>query len=230
MHSEDNIQALRRPDSIARLMLRLHETCAPLVLMYDDGGACVRVGARGVDAACSQLLIDGLDGEDAASLAGGREIHAQAVIDGIQTWFTLTGLVGEQGGAGARLDFPDVVYRLQRRAALRVRPPQARAGARIAIASCELNGSMQDISSTGVCLRFARAQAAFLAVGSVLECADIRCDCGLDVQVRLEVVNLREADGDAVLVGMRFLDLASATQGAIERAVHAIQREMLALD
>lgn len=230
MHSEDNIQALSRPDTITRLMLRLHETCSPLTLMSGEGGSEVHVVTRSVDAGCKQLVIDGLGEEAVALMAHGRELHAKAVIDGILTWFTVPGILRGLDASECRLDFPEAVYRLQRRAALRVRPPQARAGARIATASRELSGIIQDLSATGIGLRFARTDADLFEVGSVVEHADIRCDCGLDVQVRLEVANLRETGEDIVLVGMRFIDLDPAGQAALERAMRVVQREMLGQD
>ncbi|MFZ5465904.1 MAG: flagellar brake protein [Pseudomonadota bacterium] len=232
MHSDEHIQTLRQPRQIARLLEQLHAERGQLTLVA-DGGRLERVAnLLLVDPDRRVLVIDAFDGAEAAVFERAGDILVKAVIDRIQTWFNLSGVarLHERGDYYYHLPFPDVLYRLQRRGAFRVRPPagsQSQALMQAPGRGSALRGLIHDISATGVCFRFPREELEHFAAGLCFDRVQIVCDCRLDVNVRVEVVNLREEGEQGILVGMRFVDLPPDAERAIDRAVQSIQREML---
>lgn len=198
-----------------------------------DGGRLEKVAnLLLVDPDRRLLVIDAFNGAEAAVFERAGEILVKTVIDRIQTWFSLSGVtrLHERGDYYYHLPFPDVLYRLQRRGAFRVRPPagvQSQALMQAPGRGRALRGVIHDISASGVCFRFPREEMANFAVGLCFDHVQIVCDCRLDVSVRVEVVNLREEGEKDILVGMRFIDLSPDAERAIDLAVQSIQREML---
>ncbi len=234
MHSDEHIQTLRQPRQIARLLEQLHAERGQLTLVA-DGGRLERVAnLLLVDPGRRVLVIDAFNGAEAAVFERAGDILVKAVIDRIQTWFKLSGVARlcERGDYYYHLPFPDVLHRLQRRGAFRVRPPagvQAQALMQAPGRGSALRGLIHDISVSGVCFCFPREDLEHFAVGLCFDRVQIVCDCRLDVNVRVEVVNLREEGEQSILVGMRFVDLPPDAERAIDRAVQSIQREMLVL-
>lgn len=233
MRSED-VQTVHQARQISRLLAQLHAERGQLTLVA-DGGRLERVAnLLLVDPDRRVLVIDAFHGAEAAVFERAGSILVKAVIDRIQTWFNLPGVVRlhERGDYYYHLPFPDVLYRLQRRGAFRVRPPAGSHSHALIHApgrGSALRGLIHDISVTGVCFRFPREELEHFAVGLCFDRVQIICDCGLDVSVRVEVVNIREEGGKDILVGMRFVDLAPMAERAIDRAVQSIQREMLVM-
>ncbi len=232
MHPEDDIQALRHPRQIARLMGLLHAERGQLTLVTAAGGLEKTANLLAADAAHGRLVIDAFSGAEAEAFEHARDIRVKTVIEGIQTWFGVPVLarLHDRGDDYYHLPFPDVLYRLQRRGAFRVRLPataQAHAQVMTVDGSRMLRGAIHDISITGVCFRFSGEDVGAFQVGEVFEHAQVSCDCGMRFDVRAAVSNLRAEGEKAILVGMRFIDLPPATERQLDRAVQAIQRDMM---
>jgi len=232
MYSDEHIQTLRQARQIARLLEQLHAERGQLTLVADGGRLEKVANLLLVDTDRRVLVIDAFEGAEAALFERAGDILVKAVIDGIQTWFNLAGVtrLHERGDYYYHLPFPDVLYRLQRRGAFRVRLPagvQSQALLQAPAQGRALRGLIHDISVTGVCFRFPRRELGHFAVGLRFDRVQIVCDCELDVSVQVEVVNLREEGEQSILVGMRFIDLSPDAERAIDRAVQAMQREML---
>jgi c-di-GMP-binding flagellar brake protein YcgR len=233
MSSED-VQTLRQARQIARLLEQLHAERGQLTLVADGGRLEKVANLLLVDLDRRVLVIDAFDGAEGMVFERAGDILVKAVIDRIQTWFNLPGLtrLHERGDDYYHLPFPDVLHRLQRRGAFRVRPPagvQAHALMQVPGRGSALRGLIHDISVTGVCFRFPREEMEHFVAGVCFDHVQIVCDCRLDVNVRVEVINLREEGEQSILVGMRFVDLLPDAERAIDRAVQAIQREMLVM-
>ncbi|MDM7321797.1 MAG: flagellar brake protein [Gammaproteobacteria bacterium] len=234
MYPDEHIQTLRQPRQIARLLEQLHAERGQLTLVTDSGRLEKVANLLSVDSGRRIMVIDAFDGAEGAVFERAGGILVKTVIDRIQTWFNLPGVtrLHERGDYYYHLPFPDVLYRLQRRGAFRVRPPAGLHAQALMQTPCRrrtLRGLIHDISVTGVCFRFSREEIGYFAVGVCFDHVQILCDCHLDVHVRVEVVNLREEGEQSILVGMRFVDLPPDAERAIDRVVQSIQREMLVM-
>jgi|GEM_PF-1819412 len=235
MHADADVQVLRHPRQIARLMARLHAARALLTLVADEGRLEKHVRVLEADPGGRTLIVDALDGAGAAVLERARDIHVKVVIDGIQTWFSAPGVKPrkEQGDRYYTLPFPDALYRLQRRGAFRIFLPQhVHAWAQVQVGHewRTLKCSIHDISTTGICFRFPREFMEAFVVGERIEHAQVNCDCGVEFHSEMEVRSLHfDEDDKTVLVGMRFIDLPPAVERMLDQAVQSLQREMIDL-
>ena len=232
MHSEDDIQVLRHPRQIARLMEQLHAERGQITLVTEGGALEKTANLLVADADKGNLVIDAFSGVEAETFEQASDLHVKTLIEGIQTWFSVPALVRlhDRGDYYYHLPFPVAIYRLQRRGAFRARLPatvQAHAQVRAAEGARTLRGTIHDISTTGVCFRFPRDEIGAFQVGEVFEHARVSCDCGMNFEVRAVVSNLRAEGEKTILVGMRFMDLAPATERKLDLTVQAMQREMM---
>ncbi|MEW6765624.1 MAG: flagellar regulator YcgR PilZN domain-containing protein [Pseudomonadota bacterium] len=230
----DDVQTVRQPRQIDRLMEQLFAERGQLTLVVGDGVLQKVANVLEVDTERGVLVIDAFDGKDALLIEDARDLHVKTLINGIQTWFLVPGVerLHDRGDHYYHLPTPSVLYRLQRRGAFRARPAAgsiSQAHVPAPDGGGMLRGTVHDISVTGVCFRFPREDQGMFSMGAVHEQAHVSCDCGLNFHVRLEVTNIRTEGEKSILVGMRFLDLSTAAERSVERAVQAMQREMIAL-
>lgn len=116
MNPED-VQTLRQPRQIARLLEQLFAERGQLTLVADDGRLEKVANLLQVDPERRVLVIDAFQGAEAAVFERAGEIVVKAVIERIQTWFNLSGVtrLHDRGDYYYHLPFPDTLYRLQRR-------------------------------------------------------------------------------------------------------------------
>lgn len=234
MHADDDIQVLRHPRQIARLMERLHAERGQITLVADEGRKEKVANVLEADLEKGALIVDAFEGAEAVVFDRANDVHVKTVIEGIQSWFSVPALarLHDRGDHYYHLPFPEVLYRLQRRAAFRARLPgniSTKAHVQAANGARTLRGTIHDISTTGICFRFPREEAGAFVLGTVFESAYVSCDCGVNFHVQVAVCNVRAEGDKTILVGMRFVDLTPSAERVVDRAVQDLQREMMAL-
>ncbi len=223
--------AIDRRDEVAAWLRQLGSRSILLTLAAGDGLE-VEATIRSVDLQRGRLVLDAAAvGAARTDLLRGDEVTAVATLDDVKVQFALRGLAADADPAStvihARL--PAQLYRIQRRAAYRVR--SAGPGSPLAefrhpaIPEMQLVLRVLDLSVDG-CALLLPPDVPAIAPGITINGARIRIGNELQVDTALQVKHLTSIQpGDpGARVGCRFVGLAAAAARALQRHVDGVQR------
>ena len=123
---DQDIKTLRAPRTIARTLGRLHESRGHAWLIPgDDPDFQGQVQVVGNEPDVARLILDCPEPVTLRHLLAARQVRVQAVIDGLLTWFHTADIRIDRDGDDCYLaiGWPEIMHRLQRRAAFRIDLP-----------------------------------------------------------------------------------------------------------
>lgn len=231
-----------RPGEVLALLRQVRDADAPVALSTPSG-ASFSTSLWSIDADRGVLSLN-VERADPAllGLVDGNEATAVTYLDAIKLQFDLDDLVLVRGERATALQgrLPRCIYRFQRRAAYRVRPPErATPSATLRhpdMPDMQLTLRLLDISSGG-CGLLLPADVPALPLGIVLHGVQLELDNAtrLAVTLRLQhASSVQGADGSnaGLRLGCELLAVTPEEQRALQRYVDLTQRRrrLLSLD
>jgi c-di-GMP-binding flagellar brake protein YcgR len=223
--------AVERPGEVAGWLRQLGSRSIVLTLAAGDGPG-VEATIRSVDLQRGRLVLDAAAvGAARAHLLRGDEVTAVATLDEVKVQFGLRGLTADAdpSSTGIHARLPARLYRIQRRAAYRVR--SAGPGSPLAefrhpaIPEIQLVLEVLDLSVDG-CALLLPPDVPAIAPGITINGARIRIGSEPPLDTALQVQHLTsiQPGEPGARLGCRFVGLAAAAARALQRHVDGVQR------
>ncbi|MEK8048937.1 flagellar regulator YcgR PilZN domain-containing protein [Ideonella sp. DXS22W] len=231
-----------RPGEVLALLRQVRDADAPVALSTPGGGSfTASLWSIDADRGVLSLQVERAD-PALTGLVDGDEATAVTYLDSIKLQFDLDGLVLVRGDRATALQgrLPRCIYRFQRRAAYRVRPPErATPSASLrhpAMPEMQLTLRLIDISSGG-CGLLLPDDVPALPLGIVLHGVRLELDNATRLEVTLRLLHassMQGADGASagLRLGCELLAVTPEEQRALQRYIDLTQRRrrLLSLD
>ncbi|MFN2382231.1 MAG: flagellar brake protein, partial [Guyparkeria sp.] len=227
---DQDIKTVRAPRTIERSLERLFEARGHVWLIPDeDPDFQGQVQVVGNEPDVRQLMLDCPESVVLRHLLHARRVRLQAVVDGLLTWFYTTDLATreEDGDCYVAVGYPEVMQRLQRRAAFRIDLPPDVPGT---LAFCPsgtrgvTSGDVVNLSATGCAVSVVIDKDPALNSGDQVSAARLKVGNGIDVRIEFTVRNRRPGVGKSVVYGIEFAALPPRDSQLIDREVMRLQR------
>lgn len=227
------------PREMAALLRQLRDTSVP-VHLSGPGGAGFTTALWALDDSRGRLAFSADEHQpQLQALVDGDEAVAVAYLDSVKLQFDLHGLLVVRGASGCALqaEWPQELYRFQRRGAFRVRPserlsPQARLR-HPSIPEMALTLRVLDVSIGG-CALLLPADVPPLAAGVRLGDVHIALDADtrFEVMLTLHHVTAMQQHELGVRLGCEWGPLGGSAERALQRWIDQTQkrRRLLSLD
>ncbi len=239
--AEGSFAAFRceHPSDVLALLRQLRDGAVPVALS-GPGGANLGATLWTVDSDHNRITFDVEPGDSRlAGLVERNEATAVAYLDAVKLQFDLHGLLLVRNPRASALQarLPRQLYRFQRRASYRVRPPERSAPvARLrhpALADMTLSLRILDLS-VGGCALLLPDDVPSLPLGATLHAVELVLDSQttIDVTLRLQHASSVQDGAAGLRLGCELLHLAPITERELQRHIDQTQkrRRLLALD
>ncbi|MCL7751148.1 PilZ domain-containing protein [Guyparkeria hydrothermalis] len=227
---DQDIKTVRAPRTIERSLGRLFEARSHVWLIPDDDPDFQgQVQVVGNEPEARRLVLDCPDPVVLRHVLHAKRVRLQAVIDGLLNWFYSTDLVTREEGGDCYLaiGYPEVMQRLQRRAAFRIDLPPDVPGT---LAFCTpgrravTSGHVVNLSATGCAVSVVGDKDPNLKPGDEVPAARLKVGDGIDVRLEFIVRNRRPGVGKSMVYGLEFAALPPRDSQLIDREVMRLQR------
>jgi flagellar brake protein len=222
---------VERPSERVALLKQLRDSAAPVLLSAPAGGAMTTT-LWTVDEHRGQLSFSATsEPPQLPAIVASNEVVAIAYLDSVKLQFDLHGLLLVRGERASALQclLPAELYRFQRRSGYRVRTLERQAPtARLrhpAIPDMALALRVLDVSIGG-CALFVPGDVPLLEPGLLLQGVRIELDADtrFDVALQLHHVTSIPSNDQGLRVGCEWLQLAGASERALQRYIEQTQK------
>ncbi|MFW6021580.1 MAG: flagellar brake protein [Guyparkeria sp.] len=227
---DQDIKTVRAPRTIERSLGRLFEARGHIWLIPDDDPDFQgQVQVVGTEPDARRLVLDCPDPVVLRHVLHADRVRLQAVIDGLLTWFYTDDLAtrDEQGECYLAVGYPEVMQRLQRRAAFRIDLPPDVPGT-LAFCTPEqrvvVSGDVVNLSATGCAVSVVEDRDPGFKPGDEVPAARLKIGDGIDVRLEFIVRNRRPGVGKSIVYGLEFAALPPRDSQLIDREVMRLQR------
>ncbi len=227
---DQDIKTVRAPRVIERSLERLFEARGHVWLIpEDDPDFQGQVQVVGNEPEARRLVIDCPEPVVLRHVLHAEKVRVQAVVDGLLTWFYSSDLVtrDEEGDCYLSVGYPELLQRLQRRAAFRVELPPDVPGT---LAFCTpgqravISGDVVNLSATGCAVSVVEDRDPGLKPGDEVAAARLKVGDGIDIRIEFVVRNRRPGIGKSMVYGLEFAALPPRDSQLIDREVMRLQR------
>lgn len=227
---DQDIKTVRAPRAIERSLARLFQArCHVWLIPDDDPDFQGQVQVVGNEPEARRLLLDCPEPVVLRHVLHAGRVRLQAVVDGLLTWFYPADLVtrSEDGDCYLAAGYPEVIQRLQRRAAFRIDLPPDVPGT---LAFCPpgkrvvTSGDVVNLSATGCAVSVVSDKDPDLKPGDEVPAARLKVGDGIDVRLEFIVRNRRPGVGKTTVYGLEFAALPPRHSQLIDREVMRLQR------
>ena len=240
-HAQDTFAPFRcdNPREVLALLRQMRDG-AVSVALSGPGGANLGATVWTVDSDHSRITFDVEPGDaQLAGLVECNEATAVAYLDAVKLQFDLHDLLLVRNPRASALQarLPQHLYRFQRRASYRVRPPDRSAPvARLrhpALADMTLNLRILDLS-VGGCALLLPDDVPTLPLGATLHAVELVLDAqtSITVTLRLQHASSVQSGAPGLRLGCELLHVAPITERELQRHIDQTQkrRRLLSLD
>jgi c-di-GMP-binding flagellar brake protein YcgR len=227
-------EVLRDPRRIAALLNRMLETNALLTVILPAGEARYNTILLDMLESDGELFIDELTPPEGQRLVReGVELRIYASVRGVQFHFSsrILETIEEEDGLSYRIELPESVHYLQRRASYRVSLPRSQAVPVSATLSngLPLKGFLADLSEGGMRIRcpMPLKQVPYLRKGDSIPTVMFHIETDGDLVQKLEIrLAAYDEHHQELVLGCRFVDSDPRFNQRISHLTMSLQREL----